>query len=65
MHPHLRAPGATAGSGMVDEVGGNRSAPRAAPSTLLDARKRKTFGSKGRRKQKHARRVEGVGAAKR
>eukprot|EP00975_Prorocentrum_lima_P019954 4198370-Prorocentrum_lima.AAC.1 len=65
MHPNLRTPRPTAGSGVVDEVRRDRSAPSIAPTTLLNACKRNAFGSKSRRNQENARRVEGVGAAER
>eukprot|EP00975_Prorocentrum_lima_P023569 4958903-Prorocentrum_lima.AAC.1 len=40
MHSHLGAPGPTARGSMIDEVRGNRSAPRTAPTTLLNAGER-------------------------
>eukprot|EP00975_Prorocentrum_lima_P000947 200308-Prorocentrum_lima.AAC.1 len=65
MHPNLGSPRSIAGSGVIDEVGGNKSAPRASPSTLLDTDEREITLRKSRRKQENARRVKGVGAAKR
>eukprot|EP00975_Prorocentrum_lima_P047540 9938291-Prorocentrum_lima.AAC.1 len=65
MHPHLRSPCTTARGSMIDKVRRYRSAPRTAPSTLLNAGERDVFSSKGRRKHTNAGRVKGVGAAER